>query len=263
MKRNCPECGGEIIYKSKRGFDDANKANTICRKCSSKNTKINHPDLGKKISNTLKKKYDNGELISNMDGAHSLESRLKMGQTKKDNKLSEKHKNSIKLALSKSDKFKSSFTKERANKISIKHKGKTFSNETKMKMSKNHADISGHKNPSKRIDVKLKIRLKAIEQLNRKVRNGFVPNYNKNACELFNKMMQTGSTFIQHAENGGEFYIKELGFWLDGYDQLNNVVYEYDENNHYKAGKLRDKDVERQKLIENHLKCKFIRIKES
>ena len=41
-----------------------------------------------------------------------------------------------------------------------------------------------------------------------------------------------------------------------------NVVIEIDESNHYNPdGTLKEKDVQRQKEIENFLKCKFIRIK--
>jgi len=63
--------------------------------------------------------------------------------------------------------------------------------------------------------------------------------------------------------NGGEYYIKELGCWLDGYDKVNNVAYEYDEKYHFdKDGNLKEKDIKRQKEIEKILKCKFIRIKD-
>jgi len=61
--------------------------------------------------------------------------------------------------------------------------------------------------------------------------------------------------------NGGEFYIKELGYWLDGYDKENNVVYEFDEKYHDNQ-KQKQKDMVRQQDIINHLKCKFIRIKD-
>lgn len=53
--------------------------------------------------------------------------------------------------------------------------------------------------------------------------------------------MKDSNFFIQHAENFGEFYIKELGYYVDGYDKENNIVYEWDEKWHYKKGLLRDK----------------------
>jgi hypothetical protein len=62
--------------------------------------------------------------------------------------------------------------------------------------------------------------------------------------------------------NGGEFYIEKLGFWVDGYDKENNIIYEYDEKHHFdKNGKLLECDSNRQYEIENFLKCEFIRIK--
>ncbi|MFW6219773.1 MAG: hypothetical protein ACOC1O_01620 [bacterium] len=66
---------------------------------------------------------------------------------------------------------------------------------------------------------------------------------------------------FQHAENGGEYYIEHLGYFVDGYDIDNNVVIEYDEKYHFDInGNLKDKDKLRQKEIIEYLKCKFIRI---
>ena len=67
---------------------------------------------------------------------------------------------------------------------------------------------------------------------------------------------------FRHALNGGEYYIKEIGYWVDGYDKEKNVVIEVDEPHHFKSdGTLQEKDLIRQKEIEDFLKCKFIRIK--
>ena len=87
------------------------------------------------------------------------------------------------------------------------------------------------------------------------------PLYNKKACKLFDDICEKENIHIQHAMNGGEYYIKELGYWLDGYDEMNNIAYEYDEKHHFKNGKLKEKDINRQNEISNYLKCKFIRIK--
>jgi len=62
--------------------------------------------------------------------------------------------------------------------------------------------------------------------------------------------------------NGGEFYIKELGYWVDYYEPTKNIVIEWDEKNrHYRKGQLTEKDIKRQEEITECLKCKFIRIK--
>ena len=104
-------------------------------------------------------------------------------------------------------------------------------------------------------------RKKMIEML-QKLNKDFHPPYNPKACEYFNQLMKKTNTFIQHAENGGEYFIKELGFWVDGYDSENNIVYEYDEKHHFTSNKLNDKDINRQKLIIEFLNCSFIRIKD-
>lgn len=67
----------------------------------------------------------------------------------------------------------------------------------------------------------------------------------------------------QHFD-GGEYHIKELGYWVDGYDKENNIVYEYDERQHFNsAGSLCDKDARRQREIAEYLGCKFVRVKET
>ena len=64
---------------------------------------------------------------------------------------------------------------------------------------------------------------------------------------------------FQHAMNGGEYYIEELGYWIDGYDSEKNVVMEYYESYHkYNV----EKDEIRIKNIKNHLNCKMIIINE-
>jgi hypothetical protein len=106
-----------------------------------------------------------------------------------------------------------------------------------------------------------KMRINMVNKLNLLCKD-FHPPYNKNGCMYFEQMMKDSNIFIQHAENFGEFHIKELGYWVDGYDKENNVVYEWDEKWHYKDNLLRDKDLKRQREIEKLLGCTFIRIKE-
>jgi hypothetical protein len=128
---------------------------------------------------------------------------------------------------------------------------------------------SKHKNggncQSCAIDImKLKVRLKIIERIRNNKFNGYqmTPSYNKKACKIFDEISKNENNHIQHAMNGGEYYIEKLGYWLDGYDIINNVAYEYDEKHHFKKGQLSEKDIDRQNEIENFLKCKFIRIKD-
>ena len=64
---------------------------------------------------------------------------------------------------------------------------------------------------------------------------------------------------MQHAENGGEFHINELGYWVDGYSKEKNIVIEYYEKFH---SKNIERDLRRQTEITKLLNCEFIIIKE-
>jgi len=88
------------------------------------------------------------------------------------------------------------------------------------------------------------------------------PNYNHEGCKLIDEYGKEHDYNFQHAENGGEYHIKELGYWVDAYDKIRNTVLEIDEPVHYdKNGNLKKRDLERQKEITDFLGCKFIRLK--
>lgn len=87
------------------------------------------------------------------------------------------------------------------------------------------------------------------------------PRYNVNSIDLIENYGKNNGYNFQHAENGGEYYIKELGYFVDAYDKEKNIVLEVDEPVHYKNGKLCKKDILRQKQIKKFLGCKFIRLK--
>jgi len=109
-----------------------------------------------------------------------------------------------------------------------------------------------------------KRRLNRINQIIINKLNGvqLIPSFNSNACVIFDNICKLKNVQIQHAMNGGEYYIAKLGYWLDGYDIVNNVVYEYDEKHHFdKNGDLSNADKIRQYEIEKFLNCKFIRFK--
>jgi hypothetical protein len=106
-------------------------------------------------------------------------------------------------------------------------------------------------------------RIKYLRSLGAEQNHYFLPNFNVKACEYFDSIMKETKTNIQHALNGGEYIIEELGYFLDGYDKENNIVYEYDEPHHYDFnGNLKEADVKRQDEITKFLGCKFVRIKE-
>jgi hypothetical protein len=116
------------------------------------------------------------------------------------------------------------------------------------------------------IHRRLKLRLfqvKFLEKILSKNGRSSSPNFNPTACVAIEEYGKKHGYKFQHALNGGEYYIKELNYWVDGYDKKKNVVIEYDEPHHFLPdGKLLHEDKIRQKRIEKLLKCKFIRIKE-
>jgi len=117
----------------------------------------------------------------------------------------------------------------------IVNQGKTHSQNTKNKMSTSHRI-----NRSQLIKDTIQF-----------------PNFNKQACEIIEEYGKINGYNFQHALNGGEFYIKELGYWVDGYDINKNVVIEYYEKHHL-TPKWKEKDKKRMENIIETLKCKFI-----
>lgn len=111
------------------------------------------------------------------------------------------------------------------------------------------------------IETKRKQRLSTLTYL-KKTKGQIIPRYNTTAIKIIEEYGKQNGYNFKHAENGGEYYIKELGYFVDGYDKEKNVVLEIDEKNHFdNDGKLKEKDQIRQLEIEKLLKCKFIRIK--
>jgi len=120
--------------------------------------------------------------------------------------------------------------------------------------NKNHFYGKQHNN-----ETRGKMRISAINRIKERV-GQLMPNYNTSSIPILEqKAKELGITDLQHAENGGEFYIKELGYWVDGYSKEKNIVIEYYERYHDKQKK---RDSQRQEEIMNLLKCEFIIIKE-
>lgn len=139
------------------------------------------------------------------------------------------------------------------------NKGKQMSDEHRTNWENSLMNTKFGKSPD--CETRKKLRLILVNKL-KMIDKKFHPPYNKKGCEYFNKLMEETGIEIQHAENGGEFHIEELGYWVDGYDKENNTVYEWDEKSHYVNGELKEKDIIRQNNIEKFLNCKFIRIRE-
>jgi len=136
----------------------------------------------------------------------------------------------------------------------------------------------GDKNPAKRPEVRAKIsansaagrpdvkarnaksnRLRRIKEIEEKRCQQVYPNFNSRVCNIIEHMNVTHGYNFQHAKNGGEFYVKGLGYWVDGYDAEKNIVYEFYENKHLQQ---LEHDERRISEIVEHLECNVIIHKE-
>ena len=84
-------------------------------------------------------------------------------------------------------------------------------------------------------------------------------NFSPYACGIIDDYGKANGYNFQHALNGGEHSC--VGYFVDGYDKNKNVVIEIDEHQHFDSnGDLLEKDIRRQRAIEEYLHCRFIRI---
>jgi len=102
----CKICGKETIFSNKFSIGYRLCCSKECAHSLNKESKL-------KISITLKRKFASKEIIPNMNGAHSNESRKKLSKTMTGRKLSNEHKENISKGLNDSILFKKSFNTER------------------------------------------------------------------------------------------------------------------------------------------------------
>jgi len=230
--RKCPQCNELIFHKNQRALNQAIRTGSKpCRKCVAKNLYEKRIQDGTwKLSNkglTIQRKKPEFWKLCPTDGCEEL-----IGYTK--------------------------LYKLKQNPTTVCKKCARNTNEVNDKIR------NAIKNES--TETKRKRRTSAIKRLQHSVVNGKMlqPNYNKSSILILEaKAAELGITDLMHAENGGEFHIKELGYWVDGYSLSKNIVFEFDEPSHFdKNGLLKKRDQIRQKEIEQYLKCIFIRIRE-
>ncbi len=155
------------------------------------------------------------------------------------------------------------FSEEHKRKLSESHKGKLstsgsfkkghkFSLKTKIKMSeslkKNPARYwLGKKRPLFSEKTRMKMRESRFEYI-KKTYNFLYPVIGHNEKQIFNNLEQRLNLKIIRQ-------FKVCGYFIDGYIPKLKLAIEIDERL-----KNKDKDIERQKIIEKELNCKFIRI---
>lgn len=113
-------------------------------------------------------------------------------------------------------------------------------------------------------DTRRKMRISKINYII-KENGGICPMFNKDAIGYFSKLEEERNWNGHYAtKENGEYYLQELGYFVDYYEPKLNVVIEYDEPRHYYAGgELRPRDKKRMEEIISHLHCKFYRYNES
>jgi len=244
-EKYCPKCGKVITFYNKYKAIISIKNGSLCKNCCRKGEK--NPMFGKpgyfknkKLTNEHKEKIkkNHADVSGNKNPMFGKESAMK----------GKKH------------------TKDAIEKISKGNKGKIVSKETKEKISKikieyykTHDGATLGKKHSD--EAKNKMRISAIKRISKCKfdNNQFYPCYNKKSISIIEDYAKKNNFNFVHAENEGEYYINELGYWLDGYDIEKNTAIEFNEKYHKY---IKDKDIERRKNIINFLKCDFIIINE-
>ena len=208
-----------------------------------------HPVLEetrKKISLSLKDKPS-----WNKDKHHTEGTKRKIGLANLGRRRTEEIKK--KMRLSKSGKNNPMFGRHR-------------SEEAKEKMRLAQLGEKNHnygKHPTQEALKKMRLaRLRILKE--NKFEGGQVsPMYNSNACKFFAKFDQENNTDGMYATNGGEYHVEELGYFPDYFNPDLKLIMEWDEERHYRNNQLKEKDIKRQKEIENLFPSfKFVRIRE-
>lgn len=226
--RNCPLCGILIAHKSKKFRDAAVKTNRQCLQCAwnKQKRKIPYERNCPNCNKVLKYKYS-----SNYFAAFKINSLCN-----KCSKINKTYKKTIKskwIKLCPICTNNQYYSRYDALQFAIKNNSKC----------KNCAD-KDHR----------------IFMINS--RNNQYPRYNKKACRIFDEINKELRWNGVHAENGGEYNIKELGYWVDYYEPNLNIIIEYDEMWHNNKNQKK-KDIMRQKEIIKYLGCTFYRLSEN
>lgn len=227
-KKECPNCKTVMYYSNKYDLKYSIINNTICKKCSS---------IGKNIGRRP-----------------SLETRKKLSD-------SHKGKTSPNKGRKWSDEYKKNmserlmgriFSKEHKEKISNTNKGRLLTEEHKQKLR-----------TSKSEETKYKLRIATIEDLKKKgilVGKNSSKNFNPSACRFIDGFGKKNGYNFRHAMNGGE--VELYGYFVDGYDKENNIIFEYDEKHHKSSYCLKKDKIRQNNLIKNINPNKFIRYDE-
>ena len=247
--------GFKCLEKTKRKISEANKG-------VSRNKGIfRSTETKRKISEALKGRIFSEEHKRKISEIHrgkifSEEHKRKISEAMKGKKLkpfSEEHKKNMSLA----NKGRI-ISEETRKKISLANKGKIRSTEMKQRISE------AKKGRSRSEETKRKMRISHIKIVEKQIDDGgqITPRYNFNACKFFDELNKLKGWNGQHAENGREYKVNKLGYFLDYYEPDKKVIGEYYEKHHYKDKNiLTEKTLLRELEIRKYFKdYKFIRV---
>ena len=196
-ERKCPRCNNIIIYTNKESFRVATKRNSICLSCS----QIKHvgPFIKKCPHCKIDMVYDKFKsykwTVKNNGWCHKCAGEKTINTRIKRNNLYENRNQ----------------TKYSRRKMSLLHRGK-------------NNPFYGKKHT---IETRRKLRLNTIKYIE-KIKGGkMFPLYNKKSCEYFKKMELENKWNGYYATKNGEYFIKNLGYWVDYYEPIKNVVIEF------------------------------------
>lgn len=238
ITRRCSWCGSTVSYTTQKALQYAEKHSSKCPKCRRSGTK--HSEETKKY------------LASLREGTHlNAATKQKIGDACRGEKsfwFGKCHSDESKEKMSRWHSGKT-LTPDHIQKIANSNRGHRHTTRYKQKMSQywKGRPVSDA--------TKTKMRQAAI----RRVIDQFgATSYNKDACIYIDNLNKEQGWNLQHAQNGGE--VEVVGYLVDGYDKTRNIVFEYDEKQHFTFdGKLRNRDLKRQQIIMDHLKCDFYR----
>jgi hypothetical protein len=268
--KNCPKCGSEQRYSSKYTLREAIDNNKRCNQCRWNDDRIKVPLEGWTKNCSLCGKEQIYSCKSALTTAIKINSLCPScrGLNLRTRPTSEKWKR-ICSSCQKEIVYKS--VKSYLNCVrdntkcrkcaaieNSKYKDKTYfkSLEYREKMSKQLTEA--RKTSSYGESFKQKCRINRAVQTLLGIQNK--PNYNKNACLFIEQINRKFNWNLQHAENGGEKIID--GFFLDGYDDKRNIVFEYDEPKHNTLSQEKRDRIKERIVIRKINPLKFIRYDE-
>lgn len=256
-RRSCPKCHRTLFYTLKNNRNMAQKRNGVCVSCSQK---------GKKASEETRIKMGEASRGKTYEEIYGKETALRLIKMRREARKGIVFSKQTREKMRRAKKDYVPWNKgvpcseDTKRKISQSEKGKIIPQALKLLWIKQR---TGKKKRPVNDEGRKNIRLGRIKWIIEHKNNGqpIYPTYNNAACKIIDDYGKKHGFHFRHALNGGEYYIKGLGYWVDGYDKKRKTAIEVDEPYHYVNGFLKSKDKRRQKEIQDFLGCVFIRIK--